>query len=173
MSGLYDYFAGAEPYELYSDVIEGLRECKSKGFNIGIVSNSDPRLRKVVEEFGLERFLYSHEAYSLSYEVDYEKPSKEIFKDAELRFSRCSNDSSDSMQHFWHVGDDLEKDFYGALEAGWNAVLMDRTGEYFDNLSPLLRGTDPSICEKPGIKIIGASPVRILCDGFGPLLRVF
>ncbi len=29
-----------------------------------------------------------------------------------------------------HVGDDLEKDVFGAREAGWRSVLLDREGKY-------------------------------------------
>lgn len=29
-----------------------------------------------------------------------------------------------------HVGDDLEKDMFGAREAGWRSVLLDREGKY-------------------------------------------
>ncbi len=30
----------------------------------------------------------------------------------------------------YHVGDDLEKDYFGAKRAGWKAILLDREGMF-------------------------------------------
>jgi putative hydrolase of the HAD superfamily len=186
VSGLYDYFSGAEPYQLDSAVDELFLEWKKKGFNIGILSNSDPRLRQVVKDFDLEKFLYSPDAYSISYEVDYEKPDMRIFKDAEERLKQHLAGSShervgfsartSAASGFWHVGDDLDKDFYGALGAGWNAVLIDKSRKYLENPNPVLKGMrDGDVVEniQESVKLIKSTPMRIICDTLDSLHEVF
>jgi FMN phosphatase YigB (HAD superfamily) len=34
-----------------------------------------------------------------------------------------------------HIGDELEKDYFGAKNAGWNALMIDRTGCFKDPFS--------------------------------------
>ena len=68
----------------------------------------------------------------LSYDVGFEKPSKQIFAAAdEMLASLLSADQKkegvdpDEWRKVY-VGDEYEKDVVGATQAGWKAVLVDR-----------------------------------------------
>lgn len=68
----------------------------------------------------------------LSYDVGFEKPSRQIFAAAdEMLTSLLSADrQEEGVDHDeWrkvYVGDEYEKDVVGATQAGWKAVLIDR-----------------------------------------------
>lgn len=65
---------------------------------------------------------------ALSYDVGVEKPHRKMFdaarclaggpREGELRADECV-----------HIGDDTEKDYWGARDAGWGAVLVRREGK--------------------------------------------
>ncbi|KAG0635982.1 HAD-like domain-containing protein [Tuber brumale] len=67
----------------------------------------------------------------LSCDVGVEKPHHQIFREAERMAKECRN-----LEGPWariHLGDDLEKDYYGAKLAGWKAVLVCRDGNMPEN----------------------------------------
>lgn len=70
----------------------------------------------------------------LSYDVGVEKPGRGIFDAARDLFRRMRLDGEEREEEgeveLVHVGDDLEKDVFGAREAGWRSVLLDREGKY-------------------------------------------
>ena len=83
---------------------------------------------------------------TFSKNVGYEKPGKEIFqaamKQAEpwVRLVNCNNSmtDADSMnlscpplkpEEVLHIGNDFKKDYLGAKNAGFHAVLLDRYNE--------------------------------------------
>ena len=113
-------------------------------FAIGVITNSDDRVPSVLSSLGLN---VSRRRYGLtvkdldprsdmegdidfvvmSYDVGYEKPSRDVFDAAkQLVWSTWGN--SEQEDRFIHVGDDLNKDFEGAQRAGWESVLLDRNG---------------------------------------------
>ena len=61
---------------------------------------------------------------AFSYDIGFEKPSREIF-DAAKELA-----GPDTVQgargQYLHIGDDFDKDFKGAQQAGWGALLLDR-----------------------------------------------
>ena len=61
-------------------------------------------------------------------DVGFEKPCREIFDAA--RTSIDSNQEHEAQGPFIHVGDDPAKDFDGAVQAGWDGLLIDREGHY-------------------------------------------
>ncbi|KAI9655919.1 MAG: hypothetical protein M1831_004764 [Alyxoria varia] len=88
----------------------------------------------------------AHFAFAtISYEADVSKPDPAIYDramdDAQNALRRLSSynrltrsgakllGSISTDFHKMHVGDDLEKDVIPALKAGWDAILLDRTGE--------------------------------------------
>lgn len=60
-----------------------------------------------------------------SFEIGYAKPEKEFF-DYVSSFLHVKG------QEILHVGDSLKADYYGAINAGWKAVLLDRNGKNND-----------------------------------------
>ena len=111
---------------------------------IGVITNSDDRVPSVLSSLGLEvgrrRYGLAGEALDprsnmeddvdfvvMSYDVGYEKPSRDIF-DAAKQLVRSNWGSLNQEDRFIHIGDDLKKDFEGAERAGWESVLLDRDG---------------------------------------------
>ncbi|EEH16956.2 hypothetical protein PABG_07043 [Paracoccidioides brasiliensis Pb03] len=72
-----------------------------------------------------------------SYEADAEKPHRKIFDMAKERAKECLDGGGDSGlspsgDPEWicvHVGDHYEKDYEGAINAGWDSFLLPRDGE--------------------------------------------
>lgn len=119
---------------------------------VGVISNSDDRVPSVLESFGLKvgprRVGTSEERNTqakldddidfviLSYDVGFEKPDRRMFDAATQVFQNMhagtpGNDGSvsDHGYHKLYIGDSLEHDYFGAKEAGWDAVLLDRPEE--------------------------------------------
>ena len=113
-------------------------------FAIGVITNSDDRVPSVLSSLGLEvgprRYGFGVESPDphfnmeddidfvvMSYDVGYEKPSRDVF-DAAKQLVGSKWGDPDQEDRFIHIGDDLKKDFEGAQRAGWESVLLDRKG---------------------------------------------
>jgi FMN phosphatase YigB (HAD superfamily) len=115
---------------------------------VGIISNSDDRVPGILQSFGLQTGTRRvgtssnaklHSSFGndidfvvLSYDVGHEKPDRQMFDAATLLLSEMPADEGgqldpDDFQKLY-VGDDLEKDYHGAIGAGWDSVLLDRNG---------------------------------------------
>ena len=77
----------------------------------------------------------------LSYDVGAEKPEGRIFAAAEEMLAATLNDSLSSSSDTpppvssfekIYVGDDLQKDVFGAQDAGWSSVLLQRNADTQD-----------------------------------------
>ncbi|XP_075155400.1 rhythmically expressed gene 2 protein-like [Haematobia irritans] len=87
---------------------------RSTGKKVGVISNFDPSLKKVLEEVNLaEKFDF----ILTSYDVGSSKPNKEIY-DAGLAISKCSSDEA------LHIGNMYSMDYEGARNAGWSSILI-------------------------------------------------
>lgn len=113
---LYDHFATAAPWYLYSDVLPALESWRSKGIELAIISNFDSRLYQVLDALGLSEFFSS---VTLSSEVGAAKPNPQIFQTA-LAKHHCSPEQA------WHIGDSIEHDYQGAKATGMQAFLIQR-----------------------------------------------
>ena len=119
-------------------------EAAALELTIGVITNSDDRVPSVLSSLGLEvsprrydltaNSLDLHSSMEdnidfvvMSYDVGYEKPSREVF-DAAKQLVRSNWGNSDQEDRFVHIGDDLKQDFEGAERAGWESVLLDRDG---------------------------------------------
>jgi len=99
---------------------ETLRRLKEEGFKIGIISNADGRLHRVLKETGLDRLLN----FAIdSRIVGYEKPDPRIFRLA-LEYAGEPADAC------IHVGDIVAADVEGARAVGIRPVLLDPTGRH-------------------------------------------
>ncbi|KAF7187811.1 hypothetical protein HII31_10711 [Pseudocercospora fuligena] len=140
-----------EGYTLFPDVqplITRLRQAHKANDTkvvIGVITNSDDRVPDILSSFGLRvspvRYGYSARSvpgeYDLdfsvmSYDVGHEKPDKRIFQAAEEVLEGLVKEDGTGAAHDpkqWrkvYIGDEYDKDVVGSLDAGWNAVLIDR-----------------------------------------------
>jgi putative hydrolase of the HAD superfamily len=111
----YEHFAEAGVWELYPEVPEVLRELKAR-YQLAVISNFDGRLRFILEQLGISKF-FAH--VFISSEIGADKPDPEIFHRA-LKFIEL--EPSEVM----HVGDDLERDWKSATNAGLSIFQLDR-----------------------------------------------
>ncbi|KAI9360270.1 HAD-like domain-containing protein [Pilaira anomala] len=98
---LYTRFTTAEAYSVFPDVLGTLKELKNYGFKMGVISNSDERVVKVIENLKLDTYFDFVIASSL---VGYEKPNKAIYEQA-LKLAGNGVHAEEAL----HVGDDVDK----------------------------------------------------------------
>jgi putative hydrolase of the HAD superfamily len=104
---------------MYDDVASVLQELASKGYVLGVISNSHRSLDSFKEHFKLNDLIST--AVS-SAEHGYMKPHRSIFETA-LEQARVA------AQESLMVGDSLKADIEGALAVGMRAVLLRRSGD--------------------------------------------
>ena len=113
---LWDHFAAGSAWRIYGDVEPVFRALRSRGIGIGLISNWDVRLRRLLDELELTRQL---DWVVISCEMGVEKPHPAIFEQA---LSLCGHRPGSVM----HVGDSLREDVQGALDAGLRAAWLRR-----------------------------------------------
>ncbi len=110
--GLWDHFARGDAWRLAPGAVEGLRELDRAGFDLGIVSNFDQRLRRILKELGIaDRFA----AVVLPADALAAKPERLIFDVALKRLGLAAQQAA-------YVGDREEEDLRAASAAGLRAV---------------------------------------------------
>jgi putative hydrolase of the HAD superfamily len=119
-AGLYEHFTTAEAWECYPDVLPALAGLRERGATLGLITNYDTRVFRLLEALGLARFL---SVIVVPAHVGVVKPDPAIFAEA---LSRAGAVPGDAL----HVGDEIDDDCMGATAAGMQAVLIDRTGRY-------------------------------------------
>jgi putative hydrolase of the HAD superfamily len=124
-SELYDYFATAECWRLFDEVVPVLDTLKAAGYPMVIVSNWDHRLFAIVKDLGLEG--YFKQVFA-SAAVGIAKPGAGIFKKA---IEALEVGPGEAL----HIGDSLEEDYYGAQRAGLQAILLDRPHKAYNGVS--------------------------------------
>mmetsp|Transcript_30109 Transcript_30109/g.56874 ORF Transcript_30109/g.56874 Transcript_30109/m.56874 type:complete len:350 (-) Transcript_30109:305-1354(-) len=153
---VYSKFGSHAAYGVFPDAIPFLKWCHRRGIVTGVVSNADERYGdSILPMLGLGddmRFL------TFSKNVGFEKPGKEIFQAAMKQsepwlclvnnFDRDNNNNDDPLdssknnnnspsspspplkpEEVLHIGNDFKKDYIGAKNAGFHAVLLDRYDE--------------------------------------------
>jgi putative hydrolase of the HAD superfamily len=113
---LYAYFATAEAWVIYPDVIPALEGWNRSTVKLGVLSNFDSRLYTVLEVLDLAKYFST---VTISTEVSTAKPRSEIFTAALAKY-RCA------PQMAWHIGDSFEEDYQGANSVGLKAIWIDR-----------------------------------------------
>ena len=104
----------------YDDAHQVLTQLKLHGYRIGLISNLWPfPVRRIFTEMGLGAH-FEHLVYS--YEVGVRKPNRIIFDHTAQLFGV---EAADCVM----VGDSLSSDVEGALAAGMDAILIDRSGK--------------------------------------------
>ncbi|AFZ44367.1 REG-2-like, HAD superfamily (subfamily IA) hydrolase [Halothece sp. PCC 7418] len=113
---LYNHFATANPWELYSDVIPCLQHWRDQGIQLGVISNFDSRLYRVLNALDLKRFFTT---ITISSEVGAAKPDPKIFQSAIAQYHV-------SPEQTWHIGDSRREDYEAAKALGMHGFLLKR-----------------------------------------------
>ncbi len=113
---LFSFFARADTWRLYPEVLETLSALKRRGLILGVISNFDSRLLTILNGLGVAPWF---EHIYISSRVGYAKPARQIFEMALARHDL-------SPQCALHVGDSKEKDVHGANRAGLKGVHIER-----------------------------------------------
>lgn len=125
---IYDQWSVNHHFELYDDVAPVMEELERRKLIVGLISNSHRSLDAFREHFSLANVI----SVSVSgAEHGYMKPHPSIFGRA---LERAGVTAADTLM----VGDSFKHDIEGALNAGWRAVLLKRSGEVPYALPPEL-----------------------------------
>jgi len=117
--------SNAKLHEFRPDAQEILRELKSLGLIIGVLSNTSLFIPKMsLERIGLSKFV---DAIILSREVGFRKPHQAIF-------SAIINRLKINPKETLFIGDVLEIDVYGAKRAGMLTALMSEMEPVYKDL---------------------------------------
>jgi len=119
----YEIYLKPSSWTLFDDVMPTLLALKSRNIPVGIVSNWDCSLEGIIEGLGLR---HGFEVVLSSAAVGLYKPQPEIF---ELALSELGVNKEESM----YVGDHIDADVGGSLNAGMTAVLIDRENRHADS----------------------------------------
>jgi REG-2-like HAD superfamily hydrolase len=99
---------------------ELIKSLKHHGKLVGIISNFDPRLHHLLRDMNLHS---NFDFIITSYEANIEKPDRKIFElalDKSLGIKWDVIYPSESL----HIGNEVETDYDGAINAGWSSVLI-------------------------------------------------
>lgn len=113
---LYDRFSEPDAWRIFDDVVPALDVLASHGLRLAVISNWDERLRGLLRVLELDRHF---EAFAISCEIGFPKPSPVIFDQAAIKLGLPAN-------AILHVGDSARMDVAGATAAGLHAVRIDR-----------------------------------------------
>lgn len=113
---LFAYFASADPWVIYPDVVPTLTYWQQQGIELGVVSNFDSRLYSVLDCLNLSQFFTS---VTVSTRVGAAKPKSQIWTCA-LAAHDCPPAAA------WHIGDSYREDVEGAIEAGLRGIWLNR-----------------------------------------------
>lgn len=113
---LFAYFADPGHWIADVEAVPLLQRLKIDGLKLGVISNFDYRLYRILDGLDLTRYF---DSITISSEAGYAKPRREVY-DAAL--ARAGFTARDAM----HVGDSEHLDFAPASALGMAAVLVDR-----------------------------------------------
>ena len=111
----YEHFAEPGIWELYPEVPEVLEQLRRR-FELAVISNFDGRLRFVLQHLGIST-CFAH--VFISSEMGADKPDPELFRRAVTMMCLKADEVI-------HVGDDPERDWKAAKQAGLLVFQLDR-----------------------------------------------
>ncbi len=127
---VYAHFAEPGVWAAFADVPDALSALREAGYRLGIISNFDRRLHKVVADLSLTPFF---EHIVISSEVGADKPDARIFARALELFGTTADNA-------WHVGDDPRAD-WGAEVVGLRVFRLERPRHTLHDILPAVRDT--------------------------------
>ncbi|WVQ63476.1 uncharacterized protein L199_001629 [Kwoniella botswanensis] len=121
---LMNRFESDKGYRNFPETLETLSQLRELGIKTSIISNADPRILKTLDSLKiLSQLTYPP---TLSWDVEYAKPSKEIY------LSACEVCDEEPGEGVIMVGDELKADYHGSTSAGLEGRLIRRQGEWSD-----------------------------------------
>lgn len=122
------HFQTSAPFKLHLEVDAFMRQ--RAGVLVGLASNSDPGAGQVIAGFPQSSCLKQYfdanpRLRFFSYDLQVSKPDRRFFDKVRRRAALVLGHGL-VEEECVHVGDEVTKDWDGAAEAGWNAVLVDR-----------------------------------------------
>jgi putative hydrolase of the HAD superfamily len=134
---VYAEFTDLANYAVFEDVVPMLRRLRDAGLRLGIISNFEEWLERLLDQLGVREYF---DVRVISGAEGMEKPDPRIF---ELAMSRAGVDAASSV----YVGDSPKFDVEPAAALGMLPVLVDRRERFPD--APGTRIT--SMQELPGV----------------------
>lgn len=114
---LWNHFAASESWGVYDDVAGCFERLLSRGFELGIASNFDSRLEKIVDS---NPVLNQVQHVFHSAQLGWNKPAIGFCAGITQRLRIAAN-------RIALIGDRLDNDIQPALKAGWQGIWIDRT----------------------------------------------
>ncbi len=113
---VYLYFATKDPWYIFPETTKSLEKWSKQGIQLGVISNFDSRLIRVLNILNLSQFFTTITISSLA---GVAKPDPDIFK--------IALDKHNIMAHqAWHIGDSVIEDYQGAKNAGISSFWLNR-----------------------------------------------
>ncbi|MEL6495755.1 MAG: HAD-IA family hydrolase [Cyanobacteria bacterium J06623_7] len=113
---VYAYFATKDPWCVFPDTVKSLNRWRDRGIELGIISNFDSRLIKVLKLLELDKYFNST---TISSTAGFAKPETNIFHIALAKHNVTS-------QAALHIGDNPVEDYQGAAKAGLKSFWLNR-----------------------------------------------
>ena len=138
---IYEVMTDIKTYKLFDDVIPALQRLEDLGYRLGVISNFERWLEKVLVEVELgDRF----EVSVISGIEGVEKPDPRIY---EIALERAKVHPKDAV----HVGDSVTLDVEPATAVGMNVILLDRVGRYPEARVPRIASLEelPALLSDP------------------------
>ena len=110
---LWDLFAEGKHWRIAESAEKTLQKLKGRGYRLAVLSNNDSRLRSVLNDHKITPLF---DELFISSEMGVEKPDPAIFRTVEKTMKELPSS-------FLHIGDSYSRDFEGARNAGWSALL--------------------------------------------------
>ncbi|XP_045211301.2 haloacid dehalogenase-like hydrolase domain-containing protein 3 [Mercenaria mercenaria] len=111
---LYVMFATSKGWEVLPGAEKTLTELKQKGVKLGVISNFDDRLDKILTELALRHYF---DFVLASAVVKIAKPDPDLF---EMAFKMADVKPEEAL----HIGDNILTDYVGARNSGCKGVLL-------------------------------------------------
>lgn len=139
---LYRTFTDLSNYRLFPDAVPVLERLRAAGFRLGLVSNFEEWLERLLEALGVSGFF---EIQVISGVEGYEKPDTRLFK---LALDRMNAEANSSV----YVGDHPYFDIEPAESIGMFGVLIDRRERFPDHPGARITTLDdlPPVIGLPG-----------------------
>ena len=116
----WERFSRPEAWRVHGDVRPALRALRVRGFPLAVFSNSDRRLEPLLATLGLRGWFCR---VLVSSDLRAAKPSRAAFAAVADELAAVEPAAPPVM-----IGDRLDHDVLPAIEAGWDAVWLDRAG---------------------------------------------
>lgn len=105
---------------LFDDVMPAIKDLKTRGLVLGLISNVDRDIAPLLNELGLASLL---QVVVTSQDAGFNKPHPGIFVKA---LTQAKMQPAEAM----YVGDHYQVDVLGAKGAGMKGILLDRSGHF-------------------------------------------